>query len=328
MSEPKTLLSVCDYSGIWSGPYEDAGYNVIRLDVKRDSREDLRRFCVEYIIDELGIDDVDGLLLAPPCTDFTISGNQYWEDKDADGRTEASVELVNQCLRCVEYFNPDFWSLENPIGRLPRLVPELGKPWLWQPWQFAGYVQSDLDPGELQRLEQIAAGAEVTKADVALVKRSNRYTKATCLWGRFNRPAFDPLPPIRCCRQGSWLQMLGGRSEATKAARSETPAGFARAFFAANCWTPKQQQAWDAERAARWCFDMLDRDPRHDPVTVMDADEHPGVTDAELREAFDRLYRAPKVRRRAKARSSVDTIDVCDAGEAPSQAVSSPGYAA
>ncbi len=31
----KTILSLFDYSGNWSKPYEDAGYNVIRVDKKR-----------------------------------------------------------------------------------------------------------------------------------------------------------------------------------------------------------------------------------------------------------------------------------------------------
>ena len=30
-------------------------------------------------------DDIDGILAAPPCTDFTSAGAQYWAQKDKDG---------------------------------------------------------------------------------------------------------------------------------------------------------------------------------------------------------------------------------------------------
>lgn len=43
-------------------------------------------------------DDVYGVLAAPPCTDFTISGSQYWAAKDADGRTAESLKLVTHTL--------------------------------------------------------------------------------------------------------------------------------------------------------------------------------------------------------------------------------------
>lgn len=55
------------------------------------------------------------------------------------------------------------------------------------------------------------------------------YPKKTCLWGNFTIPKKSPVlsvtDPIMC---------LGGKSEKTKMLRSITPAGFARAFKAAN----------------------------------------------------------------------------------------------
>ncbi len=37
----KTVLSLCDYSGVWSQPYADTGYNVIRVDLQT-SEQDVR----------------------------------------------------------------------------------------------------------------------------------------------------------------------------------------------------------------------------------------------------------------------------------------------
>jgi hypothetical protein len=149
-----------------------------------------------------GYDRAQGVIAQPPCTDFTVSGAQYWPAKDADGRTERSLQIVRECLDVVRAVNPVWWVLENPVGRLPRLLPQLG--WyqtIMQPWHYG-----------------------------------DAYTKATCLWGLFNLPrdASQEVTPIRACSQGSWLQKLGGKSERTKELRSATPMGFARHFFRCN----------------------------------------------------------------------------------------------
>jgi len=58
------------------------------------------------------------------------------------------------------------------------------------------------------------------------------YTKKTALYGNFNTHLKrTPVKPV----EGSKMHRLyGGKSEKTKAARSITPEGFARAFFEAN----------------------------------------------------------------------------------------------
>lgn len=53
-------------------------------------------------------------------------------------------------------------------------------------------------------------------------------------WGRFNFPELRPVEPVKVCSQGSWIMKLGGKSETTKELRSNTPLGFARAFFESN----------------------------------------------------------------------------------------------
>lgn len=143
------------------------------------------------------------LSVPPPCTAFAGSGAQYWPAKDKDGRTLEGLSIVDACLRAVAIYNPDWWVLENPVGRLRRW---LGPPSLsFNPCDFGGW------------------GDE-----------SDAYTKKTLLWGNFQHPEKRPVEPVRACSQGSWVQKLGGKSERTKELRSMTPNGFARAFFAAN----------------------------------------------------------------------------------------------
>jgi len=188
------ILDLCGGTGSWSKPYRDSGnYDVRIITVPL---HDVR----EYTPPERG---VRGILAAPPCTHFSVSGAQYWKQKDTDGRTAEAIDIVNHCLRIIDVVKPKWWALENPVGRLRRIFnshPLMGNPMLiFNPCDYG-------DP----------------------------YTKKTLLWGRFTPPRKNPVKPIRACKQGSWIQQLGGKSEKTKELRSITPPGFATAFFNSN----------------------------------------------------------------------------------------------
>ena len=138
----KTILSLCDLTGTWPKPYADAGYNVISLDIQRGPEEDIRLLCV----DELPA--IHGVLAAPPCTHLAGSGARWWEAKGEAALLEG-LALVDACLRIVMAVRPQWWCLENPVG---RLVHYLGKPVMtFQPTDYG-----------------------------------DSYTKRTCLWGDFN----------------------------------------------------------------------------------------------------------------------------------------------
>jgi len=206
--DKKVILSLYDYSGTWSQPYVDAGYEVIRID-KQIEGIDINDFCVDYIAEELDLPPmVHGILAAQPCTEFACSGARWFAEKDADGRTGAAINLVHQTLATVEYYKGDYehrqsewalkwWVIENPVGRLNRLVPDLNDlgPWYFQPCNFG-------DP----------------------------YTKKTGLWGEFNNQLVrNPVEPI----EGSKMHKIFPGPDRQNI-RSETPQGFATAFFNAN----------------------------------------------------------------------------------------------
>lgn len=145
-----------------------------------------------------------GYCVPPPCTDFAVSGAQYWKAKDADGRTEKSLAIITAIQWIINDLKPAWWALENPVGRLKEWM---GPPsWSFNPCDYAGYLPE---------------GDE---------REANRYTKKTLIWGNAKKPWPKPLDPIRACAQGSWIQTLGGKSERTKELRSMTPLGFAKAF--------------------------------------------------------------------------------------------------
>lgn len=210
----KVVISLCDYSGNWPRPWNEDGYTVLCYDLKHgDDVRHLTPHAVAYDVWNAARprSDVPSVIVcalaAPPCTDFTVSGAQYWKAKDADGRTAASLEVLDSCVSLCRFLSPDCWALENPVGRIPSLRPSVGKPiYYFNPCDYAGWIEGDAD----------------------------RYTKKTGMWGNHVKPSPKPLEPIRVCAQGSWLMKLGGKSERTKELRSMTPMGFARAFFAAN----------------------------------------------------------------------------------------------
>lgn len=194
----KVILSLFDYSGRWSRPYREADYSVFQVDIK------LGIDILQLIPGDMPFDSIHGILAAPPCTDFASSGAQYWKTKDTNGTTEQSMDLVTKTLEFVNYYKPKWWVVENPVGRLGKLFPELGKAWYFNPYEFA----------------QLADDPE-----------SERYTKKTGLWGVFNIPQKHPLTPIS---GNSPIMKLGGKSEKTKELRSMTPTGFSKAFFYSN----------------------------------------------------------------------------------------------
>lgn len=219
----RVVVSLCDYSGNWPRPWADHGYTVLCYDLKHG--DDVTRLTADMVMQdaEAAVEEILGrradpriacVLAAPPCTDFTVSGAQYWKAKDADGRTAQSLAVLDACVSLAKALSPRCWALENPVGRIPKLRPQYGRPeYYFNPCDYCRWAGVNDDDERVQR---------------------ERYTKRTGIWGQHREPERSGLEPIRVCAQGSWLQKLGGKSERTKTLRSMTPAGFARAFYVAN----------------------------------------------------------------------------------------------
>lgn len=175
------ILDLCGGTGSWSKPYADAGYDVRVVTLPQDVRlvewQPLR---------------VHGILAAPPCTVFASSGAR-WPRTNQD-YIEA-LSIVDACLRAVVVYKPEWWALENPVGKLTR--------WLGKPRMY-------FDPCDY----------------------GDPYTKRTALWGEFTVP--DRRPVQISHEKGSSPIHRMGPGPDRAALRSITPAGFAQAFFQAN----------------------------------------------------------------------------------------------
>ena len=176
----RTILSLCDFSGNWSRPYLEAGYEVAMVDLQ--TGEDVR------LLPHMP-GSIHGILAAPPCTHFASSGARWWKEKGETALLDG-LALVDACLRAIAIYSPKWWALENPVG---RLVHYLGEP------------QLRFDPCDY----------------------GDPWTKKTLLWGRFSEPQQSRVDPM----EGSKMHRM---SSSWKNQRSETPSGFAQAFFEAN----------------------------------------------------------------------------------------------
>lgn len=226
----KLIISLYDYTGAWAQPYIDAGYPVILWDLKHEG--DIIQYWgmligeIENAV-EAGYFPY-GLLSAPPCTDFAVSGAKHFAKKDAskeraghkdiaDNTVDLHVILVECVLLLIEQVEQltghrfKFWAMENPVGRIERLCPSIK--------QYRKMLFNPCDYGD-------------------------PYTKKTILWGEFNTDLVrNPVTPVfveyvgksgKVSRFAPQFGKTGGKSEKTKAIRSATPMGFAKAFFNAN----------------------------------------------------------------------------------------------
>jgi len=187
----RIIYDLCGGTGSWSKPYKNAGYTVRLIDTKDGN--DIRWLRKPKEI-------VHGVLAAPPCTHFSLSGACWWPEKDKDGRTLEHITIMDACIRFIFAVNPVFWALENPVG---RMVEFLGRPvFKFNPCDFG-----------------------------------DGYTKKTYLWGRFNHPKMKPVEAIAAPKGHHCIDVYYQNKVAfdrRHEVRSITPPGFASAFFEAN----------------------------------------------------------------------------------------------
>lgn len=138
------ILDLCGGTGSWSRFYAEAGYPVAVIDLPVDVR----------FLHHPG--PVHGILAAPPCTMFANSGARWPRTEE---QIRDALSIVDACLRLVVTCKPEWWALENPVGKLRR--------WLGPPAMY-------FDPCDY----------------------GDPYTKKTALWGEFTAPIKAPVEPI------------------------------------------------------------------------------------------------------------------------------------
>lgn len=196
------VIDLCSGTGAWSAPFRAQGFDVVQIDTRNGPMDDVR--VLQH--DAMGMlgrshSTVYGVLAAPPCTEFAISGARWWASKHPALLADA-VEIVRACLHIVQEVKPRWWALENPKGRIQRVVPELGAPsFYFHPWEYGDF-----------------------------------HMKLTYIWGNIKKPPRPENLDIYIARELAKdhpydIQHIA-RDPNRDLLRAATPPGFAQAFAA------------------------------------------------------------------------------------------------
>ena len=120
------VLVACEYSGRVRDAFLARGHEAISCDLlPTDSPgPHYQGDCFEL---DWGCYDL--VIAHPPCTALAVSGNRHYASTPA--RQHAAEFVRRMWLQPVKRL-----AIENPVGVLNRLVPELPRPHYVQPWQF------------------------------------------------------------------------------------------------------------------------------------------------------------------------------------------------
>lgn len=209
MKANKVILDLCGGTGSWSDPYRKAGYTVHLITWPSYDVRAHRFSNGKLIFEGMGeapnieilVDQIHGILAAPPCTQFSRARTTAKTPRDFIG----ALSVVEACLdiarKCRAYGKLSFWAMENPMGLLRQF---LGNPSA----SFRGWEYGD------------------------------RHVKFTDLWGYFSmpkgrvktQPAFDREKWAASKKPAKYADRRMSRADV----RAITPAKFALAFCKKN----------------------------------------------------------------------------------------------
>lgn len=199
----KTVISMCDHSGVMVEPWAQAGYECIIVDllhpIESSTHGNITRVGANMLHYLPPQKEYAAAFAFPVCKNLAVSGARWFKDKGLRGLIDG-LELVERCRMVCEWTGAA-WMLENPVGTLSTYWR---KPdYIFNPNEFGGYLTP---PGDA-------------------------YTKKTCLWtgGGFQMPTPKWVEPT----EGSRMHLMAPSDDRDQL-RSITPAGFARAVFEAN----------------------------------------------------------------------------------------------
>jgi len=206
------IISLCDYTGIFTKPWRDAGYDAIHIDPQRDDNGTILEM-MPVISEAIKSGRVVFVAGFPPCTDVAVSGARHFAAKrDADKHFQTKAALVAEQCRMVGELAQVPWFFENPVSVFASIF---GSPThTFSPHEFGGYLPECDEHPEWPEI----------------IPPRDAYPKKTCLWSGcgFELPDKKQVEPIKDFP--GWTK-LGGKSLRTKNIRSATPRGFAQAVF-------------------------------------------------------------------------------------------------
>lgn len=158
------VISLCDYTGVATQPWRDAGYLTIHIDPQRDNNGTILEMMTKIRVAIL-TGKVAFVMGFPPCTDVAVSGAAHFASKgEKDKHFQAKAALVAEQCRMIGEMAGCPWFFENPVSVFSSIF---GKPnYSFHPYEFGGYLPED---------DEHPLWPEY-------IKPRDAYPKKTCLW--------------------------------------------------------------------------------------------------------------------------------------------------
>lgn len=117
------ILELFAGSRSFSKVAEELGHKTFAVDINDFDN-------IDYVTDILDFDcfkipfKPDLIWASPPCTYFSVASIGHHWNKDHTPKTkeaELGVKIVNKTIEIIEMFQPDYFFIENPRGKLRKL---------------------------------------------------------------------------------------------------------------------------------------------------------------------------------------------------------------
>ena len=108
---------------------EKFGYEVVSVDINPFENIDLVVDILEF--DYSKVDFKPKIIwCSPPCTYFSVASIGHHWHEDHTPKTEEAIlgmQILNKTLEIIEYYKPDYFFIENPVGKMRRKIKGINR---------------------------------------------------------------------------------------------------------------------------------------------------------------------------------------------------------
>lgn len=120
------VLVACEFTGVVRDAFIRLGHDAMSCDLLPTEVDGPH---YEGDLFDLDFSEYDLVIAHPPCTTVAVSGNRWYAG------TQARIDGA-EFIRRVWEIPVERMALENPVGVINTLLPEMPRPYYIQPWQY------------------------------------------------------------------------------------------------------------------------------------------------------------------------------------------------
>ena len=108
---------------------EKFGYEVVSVDINPFENIDLVVDILEFDYSKVDFKPII-IWCSPPCTYFSVASIGHHWHEDHTPKTEEAIlgmQILNKTLEIIEYYKPDYFFIENPVGKMRRKIKGINR---------------------------------------------------------------------------------------------------------------------------------------------------------------------------------------------------------